>query len=147
MHMFVTNKIKSEIQNSLDCMLSHAELLYELSTRTPGWSNDKVLKLAAERAFHVAVECVTDVGNDIIDALVMRDAGGYSDIIKVLAEEDVVSQDWFHEFTKAIDFRQRLVRDYKAINAQEVEANVASCAALFPPYARSIQSYLQLNQS
>ncbi|QQE80385.1 DUF86 domain-containing protein [Alicyclobacillus sp. SO9] len=143
--MFVTNSIKSEIQSTLNIMLSHASILYELSNRPAGWSDDTLLQLAAERAFHVAVECATDVGNDIIDALVMRDAGGYGDIIKVLAEEGVVQQDWIRQFAPAIDFRQRLVRDYKTVSAGDVEDNVAACAALFAPYAEAIRSYLQLD--
>ena len=53
----------------------------------------EILLRGGERLVHVAIECLADIGNVLIDALLMRDPASYVDIIDVLRDEEVVSRD------------------------------------------------------
>ncbi|MCL6637434.1 MAG: DUF86 domain-containing protein [Alicyclobacillus sp.] len=107
-----------------------------------GWEQDVVQLWAAERALHVALECMTDAANAVIDALVMRDPGGYADIIRVLAEEGVVSWSWFDQFEPVLHFRERLVRGYADLQPADVVRAVRQSASLLNVYADSLRQYL-----
>ena len=47
-------------------------------------------RFALERALHLAVECMIDVGTAMIDGFIMRDPGGYLDIVDILLDEKVI---------------------------------------------------------
>src|SRR5690625_6839211 len=53
---------------------------------------EPLLVLAEERVIHLAIEVVTDIGSDLIDGLMLREASSYVDIVKVLQGEDVFPQ-------------------------------------------------------
>lgn len=63
---------------------------------------DPVLLFAAARALHIGVECVIDVGSTLIDGFIMRDPGGYLDIVDILEDERVVP-------TEAVSDRKSVV--------------------------------------
>lgn len=52
---------------------------------------DKKSGLALERAVAVLIESIIDVGNQLIDGFIMRDPGGYEDIIDILEDENVIT--------------------------------------------------------
>ncbi len=140
--VFVTAELRDSVQKNLvkvdECatwLKDHGE---EVSV------GNLTMKLAAERALHVAIECATDAANLVIDALVMRDPGGYSDIIRVLMEEDVVSRDWFAAFEGALDFRNHLVRRYANLTAEEVHQAAVTYGPLLPAYSEALRSYLDI---
>src|SRR5699024_2535156 len=49
-------------------------------------------ELARERYVDVVVEVILDVGHQLIDGFLMRDAGSYEDIVTILLEEDVIPE-------------------------------------------------------
>lgn len=116
----------------------------ELAGQTPADRQALTWQLAAERAVHVGVECSTDIGNLIIDALVMRDAGGYADIMRVLMEEQVVPKDWFEAYLGVIQYRDKLLRNYLQVTPEETREAASAAAQLFPQFARSIRHYLNI---
>lgn len=145
--MFVTGLVQEQIEATLRSLEERVRVIEKLNEKPAGWACDDVLCNAAERAFHIAVECVTDVGNDLIDALVMRDAGGYADIVKVLAEEHVVSTAWYEKFLGAVEFRQRLIREYNRVTPDETEGAIRAYSSLFPTYASFIRDYVRASRS
>lgn len=105
---------------------------------------DPTTKLAAERALHVAVECTTDAANLVIDALIMREPGGYADILRVLMEESVVTKLWFEQFENALRFRDRLVHHYADLTVNEVRDAVQAYTPLLPEYTAALRTYLDI---
>ncbi|MBX6353361.1 MAG: DUF86 domain-containing protein [Thermoflavifilum sp.] len=139
--MFITEELQKRIDGILQAIEVRADWLARLAEQ-PGWSADPGRVWAAERALHVAIECVTDAASDMIDALVMRDPGSYADIVRVLMEEGVVSADWFHAFEPALTYRDKLVRRYRELTAAETEEAVRRCAPLLRPYCDAVRRYL-----
>ncbi len=140
--MFVTDNLRRNVQKILVDMEERSDFLMEVRSADPSWAKSRERRWAAERALHVAIECVTDVANLVIDALVMRDPGNYEDMLRVLLEERVVSQEWFDGFVSILDLRSRLVRDYGRLGPEDVRRAVGEYASLFGEYAESIRSYL-----
>jgi uncharacterized protein YutE (UPF0331/DUF86 family) len=142
--MFVTDTLRDQVKAFLTAMESRSRWLQQLSARSDAWWEDQTLRLAAERALHVAIECTTDVGNAIIDALIMREPGSYADIIQVLMEEKVVTTDWFASFQGAFKLREQLVHDYLQVEDADLSRGVQTLSVLFDDYADFIRLYLKL---
>jgi uncharacterized protein YutE (UPF0331/DUF86 family) len=73
-------------------------------------------KSALERTAHTMVEAVLDVGNAMIDGFIMRDPGSYEDIIDILDDEKVVTQEMSAGLKKIVLFRKMLVQQYTAVD-------------------------------
>lgn len=142
--MFVTDNLRRNVQKILLDMEERSDFLLSVREDEPFWAENRERRWAAERAVYVAVECVTDVANLVIDTLVMRDPGNYEDMLRVLFEEHVVTKEWFDEFVSILDFRSRLVRDYGHLSPDDVGQAVHKYAPLFGEYARSLRTYLEI---
>lgn len=140
--LFVTQQLREAVELRLQTIEVRAAWL-ESTANWPNTSWDDDTRVwAAERALHVAIEGVTDIGNLIIDALVMREPGGYADIVGVIAEEGVVSRDWFEAFRGALSLRNQLVRDYAQLPPEVVTRAVRAYGTLFTPFVTSVRHYL-----
>lgn len=140
--MFVTPVLREQVARMLQRLETNSVWLQECAHSAEDWSVDVTRVLAAERALHVSVELTTDAANAVIDALVMRDPGGYADIIRVLMEEGVVEKDWFMEFEGVLAFRQKLIHSYLELSGNEVVDAVHRYAALFSTYIDKLRTYL-----
>nr|WP_230087812.1 HepT-like ribonuclease domain-containing protein [Alicyclobacillus mali (ex Roth et al. 2021)] len=141
----MTKDHKQQIEVWLDALGARVAWLEDLAEREEAWEEDLTWRLAAERALWTSVEYVTDIASLIIDALVMRDPGGYADIVKVLVEEQVLDRPWFEAFTGAIDFRSRLLRDHARIAPKDVREAVSRYADLFAPFMNQIREFMRNN--
>ncbi|GEO25703.1 UPF0331 protein YutE [Alicyclobacillus acidoterrestris] len=142
--MFITAAHKEQIQSWLNGLDERTRWMLALRQREDAWEEDLTWRLAAERALHTSVEYATDIASLIIDALVMRDPGGYADILKVLVEEDVLPAQWFDDISGIFDLRARFIRDHANVKPPEVRQAVSAYAPLFPPFAEHIRRYVQL---
>jgi len=142
--MFVTSVLRNQVARMLQRLETNSRWLEECAHLTEDWSADLTRVLAAERAMHVCVELTTDAANAVIDALVMRDPGGYADIIRVLMEEGVVEKDWFMEFEGALAFRQKVIHGYLDLSGSEVVDAVRQYATLFSTYISKLRTYLEI---
>ncbi|SHE81721.1 Uncharacterized conserved protein YutE, UPF0331/DUF86 family [Seinonella peptonophila] len=70
---------------------------------------------AISRAIHLAVECMIDVGTVMIDGFIMRDPGGYLDIVDILEDEQVLTADVATVLRDWVKIRDRLVRSYTKV--------------------------------
>lgn len=82
-------------------------------------------RFAVERALHIAVECMIDVGSVMIDGFIMRDPGGYHDIVDILLDERVIPSDLAVLLGNWIQLREQLVRAYTSIEAAELLARTS----------------------
>jgi len=73
---------------------------------------EPLLVLAEERVIHLAIEVVTDIGSDLIDGLMLREASSYVDIVKVLQGEDVFPQHTANVLIELVELRKELVQQY-----------------------------------
>lgn len=141
--MFITQTLRDKVAAITAELEVRGQWLRATAERTDAWYTDASLRWAAERALHVAIECSTDAANEVIDALVMREPGGYADIIRVLMEEGVVTRTWFNQFEGALAFRDKLVHAYVALSPEDVRAAVQAYGSLFSTYVEMLQAYLE----
>lgn len=97
------------IESRLNCIPDLAEALAALAS---GWKGTQMEGLAQERALHLALEIVTDVGSFLIDGFMMRDASSYEDIVEVIGGEGVVPEERAAFFRELVALRKPLVQDY-----------------------------------
>ncbi|WAH35725.1 DUF86 domain-containing protein [Alicyclobacillus dauci] len=142
--MFVTEAQKEQIRAWLKGLDERVSWMLTLAQREDPWELDLTWRLAAERALHTSVEYTTDIGSLIIDALVMRDPGGYADILKVLVEENVLENDWFVSFSEIMPLRARFIRDHANVQPHEVREAVERFGPMFPAFSSAIVQYFHL---
>jgi uncharacterized protein YutE (UPF0331/DUF86 family) len=97
---------------------------------------------AIMRALHIGVECVIDIGNTIIDGFIMRDPGGYADIIDILEDEQVVPLSLANKLKKFVELRDKLVRYYDQMDKQDIELLLTE-VTVFPQFLSFVEAFLQ----
>jgi uncharacterized protein YutE (UPF0331/DUF86 family) len=98
------------IKSQSECLLTCSQVIREVENPTK-----IVEKFAVMRALHIGVECMIDVGNTIIDGFIMRDPGGYLDIVDILEDEHVIPTELANKLKDFVKFREQLVRNYDQI--------------------------------
>lgn len=86
-----------------------------------GLPSTTIERFAVMRSFHIGVECIIDIGNTIIDGFIMRDPGGYSDIIDILEDEQVISTILANKLKDFVKLREQLVRYYDQVEELKLE--------------------------
>jgi len=85
------------------------EVAGALEALAADWQGDALQGLAQERALHLAIEIVTDVGSYLIDGFIMRDASSYEDIIEIIGEEGVFPAERKAPLAELVRLRKPLV--------------------------------------
>lgn len=99
-------------------------------------------KKALERIGHTLIECILDIGNDMIDGFIMRDPGSYDDIMDILTDEKVVSQAEGDSLKHLIAYRKTLVQDYLNVNHEELDMLLSRHAETLEKFPARIRDYL-----
>lgn len=99
-------------------------------------------QFAAARALHVAIECVTDVGNALIDGFIMRDPGSYEDIIEILYDEKVLVKKEAEAIKRLVEHRKLLVLNYTDVNKETLLQLLEAVPAL-ARFPQRIEVYLK----
>src|SRR5690606_20238374 len=94
------------------------------------------------RALQIAVECIIDVGSLMIDGFIMRDPGGYLDIIDILEDEQVLSSDLASTLKSWVLLRERLIRYYTEVRQEELLRAVTSVSTV-RLFIQSVERYLE----
>ena len=105
--MYYVNR--EQIDHRLNALPDVADALETLAA---DWQGTVLQGLAQERALHLAVEIVTDVGSYLIDGFIMRDASSYEDIIDIIGEEGVFPAERKAPLAELVRLRKPLVQDY-----------------------------------
>lgn len=104
---------------------------------------DPVLELAQERALHLAIECVTDIGSLLIDALILRDASSYEDIVEILQGEGAFSTEVAAALLELVKLRRPLVQDYIQFERSGLHPLTVRLPELLPETKRQIRDFLR----
>jgi len=107
-----------------------------------GWDNTAIMHLAQERALHLGVEIVTDVGSLLIDGFIMRDASSYEDIIEIIAQEGVLDEQLHQGLLALVQLRRPIVQDYAVWKREGIHPQLATLSELLESFARSVECYM-----
>ena len=100
-------------------------------------------RLASERYVDVVVEVILDVGHQVIDGFLMRDAGSYEDIITILLEEDVISERNAVVYKDFIRLRKKVRKTYTSIERAEIEQMIHDNQDAITSYTNDIRNYIK----
>ncbi len=99
-------------------------------------------KRGIERIFHVIIESFLDVGNGMIDGFIMRDPGSYEDIVEILVDESVLSEDEKTAYLKLISLRKGLVQNYAVLALEELIEPFNAYAKVWRMFPTKVRNYL-----
>ncbi|GAE27636.1 hypothetical protein JCM9140_3789 [Halalkalibacter wakoensis JCM 9140] len=128
---------RDKIEQTLVYMESLQEQLTKLKE-----CRDFTEKLAVERIAYVIIESIIDVGNSMIDGFIMRDPGGYEDIIDILEDEKVVTSEDAKALKKLIILRKSLVSDYSKVNHNQLIETFITHSGSLRQFPLEIRRYL-----
>lgn len=78
------------------------------------------LRLAVERALHLAIQNVIDIGNHLLAALGVNDVETYADIPRRLAQAQVIEEPLATRLVQMARFRNLLVHEYVKVEAKRL---------------------------
>jgi len=114
-----------------------------LEALAAGWRGTVLQGLAQERALHLAVEIVTDVGSYLIDGFIMRDASSYEDIIEIIGEEGVFPAERKEPLAGLVRLRKPLVQDYWQWDRAELHPLTPRLPDVLRAFRRDVEAYLE----
>lgn len=118
-------------------------MLQELLNHNERQSWSGTLALAQERALHLAIEVVTDIGSDLIDGYMMRDAGSYEDIIEILADEQVLDRNLASRLAELVRLRKSLLQEYMDLERERLHALIPDLPADLRLFSEQVDAFLQ----
>lgn len=101
-----------------------------------------VLLSAVERNFHVAIECILDIGNHIIAERGFETPEDNEDILRILGDESVIPSTFAEEIKGISGFRNILVHEYTNIDYELLYDYLRNRLDDFRKFAAYISSYL-----
>lgn len=113
-----------------------------LSTLSRSWSGELLQGLAQERALHLAVETVTDIGSYLIDGFIMRDASSYEDIIEIIAGEQVFPAELKETLLELVRLRRPLVQDYYDWTREKLHPLTQQLPETIVSFKSAVEAYL-----
>ena len=122
--------------------LAHMNQLLNIIETKKDWQADEVSKLAFERIGQNIIESVIDVGNSMIDGFIMRDPGGYDDIIDILTDEKVITVEMDGPLKEVIKFRKILVRQFYAVDHKKLEEILKKNLQYLKEFPKAVETYL-----
>jgi uncharacterized protein YutE (UPF0331/DUF86 family) len=99
--------------------------------------------LAQERALHLAIEVITDVGSLLIDGFLMRDASSYEDIITVLIVEKVFPKELEMPLIQLVKLRKPLVQDYMHLDRLTLHPFIGALPSLLRNWESSVLLFMK----
>lgn len=121
--------------------LQYFEDKVKLLQSNGNWEN-KIEQLALERLAHTIIESILDVGNAMIDGFIMRDPGSYEDIVDILTDEKVITEEMSKNLLKVILYRKILVQQYVNVDHKELLETFLECAPSLEEFPKRVREYL-----
>ncbi|MBJ6359808.1 DUF86 domain-containing protein [Paenibacillus sp. GCM10012307] len=128
-----------QIEQRLDVI---PELVAAFEGVAQQWEGTLLQGLAQERALHLAIETVTDVGSCLIDGFIMRDASSYEDIIAIIHGESVFPDELYGTLKELVKLRKPLVQDYFTWARGELHPLSTSLPDTLSRFAEAVRDYL-----
>jgi len=98
---------------------------------------------AAERFLQVSIECIIDVGNELISSLQLRRPERYRDIPYILAEAGIIPKDFAETVALMIGLRNLLVHAYASINLKMLYEFLQEKIRDFEKFAGHVAKWLK----
>lgn len=114
-----------------------------LEALTGSWTGTLIEGLAQERAIHLAIETVTDVGSFLIDGFILRDASSYEDIVDIIAEAEVFPEELREPLGELVKLRKPLVQDYFEMKRDELHPLTPQLPKLLSGFKAAVEAYLE----
>ena len=134
--MYFVDRIK------IEQMLRFLEAQLARFEEKQDWNQDEFTQLALERMVQISIDSVLDVGNAMIDGFIMRDPGSYEDIIDILLDEKVITNEIATQFKNVLPLRKMLVQDYIEVSQEQLQSVFYANKSAFTQYPELIRSYL-----
>lgn len=128
-------------RSEIEARIAHIDTLLKELEEQQKFSTT-IEQLALERAIHVIIEAMLDVGNNMIDGFIMRDPGSYHDIIDILIDEKVIPSEDEASYKALIDLRQILVQKYLSVEHDKLSQVLFTHIAVFQRFSGHIRTYL-----
>ncbi|MCM3760472.1 DUF86 domain-containing protein [Alkalihalobacillus oceani] len=128
-------------REKIERTLAYMETISE-SYVPPMMPQNELERLALERVASVLIEAIIDVGNSMIDGFIMRDPGGYTDIIDILEDEKVIGAEQAASLKELIQLRKQLVQEYVSVNIAEVIEVMTKSQAALRDFPKDVRRYL-----
>lgn len=129
-------------RNKIEQTLGFFEHQLSLFNSQLDWQSE-IGGLALERIGHLLIECILDTGNDMIDGFIMRDPGSYDDIMDILVDEKVVTEQEGTELKELIAYRKTLVQQYLLADSDELYRLIMAHQTALQNFPKRIRSYLE----
>jgi uncharacterized protein YutE (UPF0331/DUF86 family) len=104
--------------------------------------NTAIEKAALERIVQMTIEAILDVGNSMIDGFIMRDPGSYDDIIDIMEDEKVITEEMSTSIKRIIGFRKNLQQHYITVFHGELETTFHQELPSLKSFSSHIRQYL-----
>lgn len=115
-----------------------------MRTLDRGSGNDGLLYyFAQERALHLAIEVITDVGSLLIDGFLMRDASSYEDIVDILRVEGVFSGELAAAYGSLIGERRSLTQHYMELDRSNPRTDLAAIADALEQFPGAVEAFMK----
>lgn len=128
-------------REKIDSILAFIEKQLSLLENIEKWETP-IEKAALERISHTIIEGILDVGNAMIDGFIMRDPGSYDDIIDILLDEKVISEEMSTSLKVIISCRKQLVQEYTDIHHEDVHTAFTQQISALKGFAPLVREYL-----
>ncbi|RDW18708.1 DUF86 domain-containing protein [Oceanobacillus arenosus] len=129
-------------QSKIEETLLYMEKILEEISKNHHFDSFKE-KLSLERIIHVLIESIIDVGNMMIDGFIMRDPGGYEDIIDILVDEKVIPAEEETDYKAVIRLRKPLIYEYRSIDHESLLDVMLAKKGTLEQFSIHIRSYLK----
>lgn len=129
-------------RKNINKSITHMNQLLSILETKNDWNDDEISKLALERIGQNLIECIIDIGNSMIDGFIMRDPGGYDDIIDILTDEKVITVEMEAPLKEVIDYRKIVVRDFHSVNHDQLLSVLRKNLASLKQFPTKVESYL-----
>lgn len=115
------------------------DLLQEVKNAAP---TTAIEKLGLERVAQIVVDAVLDTGNMMIDGFIMRDPGGFDDIIDILIDEQVLPEADEPVYKSMIQLRKKVVKEYLDLDHQKLQETMLQKKPVLLQFSKHVRHYL-----
>lgn len=98
-------------------------------------------RFAVERALHLAIQNVIDIGNHILASLNINNIETYADIPLRLAEAGIISEKLARNLANMAKFRNILVHEYIKVETKRLVSFLKNNLGDFEAFARAVAKF------
>lgn len=108
----------------------------------PEFTSQRTIYFGSIYALIIGIEIITDIGSHILSYNFGRKAETYKDIIKLLAETEVVPQDFADQTENMTDFRNLAIHVYARVDPKRVYDYIPQAIDQFTQYSQHFTSFI-----